>query len=440
MSNPYRIGVLSICFLIVVMDGYDTQAIGLVAAAISRDLGIALPQVGWLFSSGLLGSAAGACLLGPLGDHLGRKRMLLCAMLLFAVCTLATPWCTTFSGLLACRLCAGLGLGGAIPNVLAMAAEYTPLPRRGLVTGLLFAGFPCGGFLGAMTAARMVPTAGWQAVFYIGGAVPLLLAAIAQRVLPGSRPLPIRIPAIAGMPAAPRAALLLASLSAWRGATRGGSAGRDTGISLGRVVCALGLPTTILLWASSILCFVILIDVGLWTPVLLSARGIDAVHAVIVSGLFNLGSAVGTAAGGRALDRFPARAVLPACFLAGACAIAGLARAGASVAGLYSAAMPAGACIGAASAGVLALAVDVYPAPIRASGVGWVIGMGRAGQVLGPLAVGALIGHGLPVQMVFLTIALPALCGALSARLLSCGEAVSHSAAGSAVPGLADRR
>jgi AAHS family 4-hydroxybenzoate transporter-like MFS transporter len=426
--GEYRIGIIAICFLIVLMDGFDTQVIGFVAGAIARTRGIPVADFGRLFSAGLLGSALGAFILGPLGDRVGRRRMLILSVLIFSAFSFSFPHLTRFPQLLACRFLTGLGLGGALPNLLALCAEFTPREMRGATTGILFAGFPAGGATGALVSAHVVPAFGWPTIFYIGGSVPLILVLLAIFILPSSlrsalkhRDGQQRVAAIvrrmAPMTVPPEPVVYI-----------------DTGtahenLSLRQALRTGGVFPTLMLWCSSVMCFVVLIVMGLWTAVLLHEQGVDAATAATMAGLFNLGSVVGTALGGKLLDRLRPLVVLPAMFVAGAICVSLVGQVSGSVLALAAFTMLAGAFVGAGSAQLLGLAVLIYPSAIRASGVGWVVATGRTGQVLGPLAVGALLGHKLPVHRIFLCEALPAVCAAVSVFLLCRSRAVAQSIA-----------
>jgi AAHS family 4-hydroxybenzoate transporter-like MFS transporter len=430
----YRYAIVAICFLIVLMDGFDTQAIGFAAAAISRSRGIPLSNFGRMFSAGLLGSAIGAFVLGTLGDRIGRRRLLMVSILIFSLCSFSLPQLESFPGIVTCRFLTGLGLGGALPNLLALCAEYTPRHIRGAVTGVLFAGFPSGGVAGALVSAHVVPVYGWPAIFYIGGVVPLVLACLAIAILPGSlqsvlrRPDGQRCAAEILRRIAPKRqfpeSVLFVDLS---------EPHRD--VSVRQVFRAGGAGPTLLLWCTSFMCFVLLIDVALWTPALLRQQGIAQGSAATVVGLFNLGSVIGTAFGGKLLDRLRPLMVLPASFVAGGLCISLLGHAAGHIPVLGLLCGLAGAFIGSCSAQLLGLAVQIYPSAMRAGGVGWVVAVGRTGQIVGPITVGALLNHRMTVEGIFVCVALPALFAAIATLLLCHSRIVAGSdAASRAIP------
>jgi AAHS family 4-hydroxybenzoate transporter-like MFS transporter len=413
---------LALCFLVVLMDGFDTQTIGFNAVAIARDSGIPIAAFGPVFAAGLLGAALGAWCLGPVGDRYGRWPILRASVALFAVFSFALPAMKTLDQLLICRLLTGAGLGGALPNLLALSAQQVPRRLRGVVTGVLFAGIPAGGFVGAMLTARIAPTLGWPWVFYVGGALPLMMVVLMGGTLVRRREgwMPARRAAAAAGGRSEVAAQAAAAPTPTHAATRN----MPLHQAVLQALQSIGGAPTALLWTVSLLCFVVLIDVALWSAPLLHHQGMPETTAALVVGAFNLGSVVGTACGGRLLDRYPAWVVLPGSFAGGAAAVCLLGLTGAGPLWPFVCACLAGAFIGSASAQLLALAVLLYPAALRATGVGGVVAVGRFGQVFAPLAVGLLLKQAVPVAHIYLVIAAPAALATGLALLLCRSKAV----------------
>ncbi len=406
--GAFQRGILAICFLIVVMDGFDTQAIGFAAQSIAQARGIPIASFGAVFSAGLLGAVIGAFAMGPISDLHGRRRPLALLILVFALASLALTLATTLPAIIVLRVIAGIGLGGAIPSLIALATEYSPARLRGTLTGVLYAGFPLGGAIGAVISAKVMPAFGWESLFIIGGVGPLLLSlvvvaflpesvrflerhgrqksleAIADRIAPGSRNTGLEVVVDT------RDAVVRAPV---RQLFKGGRT-----------------ASTLLLWTAFFACFVMLIVLVLWTPALMKAVGFGVGAAAIIAGFVNLGSVFGTAAGGRLVDRFGVLPTVPILFALGGLAIAALGRSGGAfwIAGSMAAA--SGLFVGAGSAALLALAVREYPAAIRGTGVGWAMGVGRLGQVTGPITIGWLLGLGVSVSGLFLLTAVPAAC------------------------------
>jgi AAHS family 4-hydroxybenzoate transporter-like MFS transporter len=404
----YRIRIVGVCFLIVLTDGFDTQAIGFAAPAMSSSLAIPIGAFGQIFSASLFGAMLGALSLGAAADRLGRRWTLVGAVATFSLFSLLTPVAPNFPWLLLCRFLAGLGLGGAIPNVLALSSEYAPRRIGGLLTGLLWAGFPLGGVIGAITSAHLLPVFGWPVLFYIGGSVPLILAALVIGALPeslqfllrrsdGQRAVATAIRAI-GLPAPSVGTVYVATEEP------------PSGFPIQLLFFDGRVASTILLWIGSFMNFALLIVLVLWTPALLQKIGLGGEQAALVVGLNNLGAVAGTMLGGRLVDRFAPYVVLPLLFMAGALAVGSMGYAAASIPLLALFSALSGFFLGAATSGLLGVAVLIYPSMMRATGIGWVVALGRLGQVAGPLAVGALVASALSVEQVYLCCVMPALC------------------------------
>ena len=168
------------------LDGFDTQAIGYVAPALAKEWGLTKGALGPVFSAGLFGLMIGALLFGPLADRIGRKRIIILSTLAFGVCALATAFVHDVNTLLAIRFLTGLGLGGAMPNAIAMTSEFNPRRRRATMVMIMFCGFSVGAALGGLLAAALIPHFGWRSVFVVGGVAPLLLVPILALRLPES--------------------------------------------------------------------------------------------------------------------------------------------------------------------------------------------------------------------------------------------------------------
>ncbi|MCA6111199.1 MFS transporter [Bradyrhizobium sp. CNPSo 4026] len=398
------------------MDGFDTQAIGFAAVAISSSLAIPITAFGQVFSAGLLGAMLGALVLGPAADCFGRRWMLVAAVVMFSIFSLLTPSASSFPSLLVIRFCAGLGLGGAIPNLLALSSEYVPPRTQGLLTGVLWAAFPLGGVTGAVASAHLLPLFGWPVLFYIGGITPLILSVAVAGALPESLQFLLRRPD--GQQRVKEALDRIGLESAPGEVVYVDTEERHSGVSFRHLLSGGRATATLLLWTASFMCFALLIVLVLWTPALLRKAGVDATAAAMIVGMVNLGSVAGTAVGGRLIDRFTAYVALPILFVAGSLAVWPLGQVTGAVTLLGLFAALSGFFVGAASAGLLSVAVLIYPSMIRATGLGWTMALGRLGQVTGPLLIGALLASGLAVDRIFLCCVVPALCAAGAAGLM----------------------
>jgi len=184
--SRYQLGVFFLCGMVVVLDGIDTQVVGIGAPLIAKELAIAPALFGWLFSAGTIGAAIGALICGVLADRIGRKRVLILATTIFGLATLATGLAGNFTQLLVWRFVTGLGLGGAVPCFVALTSEYAPARWRPRIVSLLWASFPLGASVGAFINSYIVAYLGWRPLFFLWGATPLAVALILLAALPES--------------------------------------------------------------------------------------------------------------------------------------------------------------------------------------------------------------------------------------------------------------
>ncbi len=167
--SAFQLRVLSLCFLIVAMDGFDTAAIGFIAPALAHDWQLSPAQLSPILGAALAGLALGAFAAGPLADRFGRKSVLLLSVLFFGGWSLASAYAGSVETLALLRFLTGLGLGGAMPNAITLTSEYCPRRHRALMVTAMFCGFTLGSALGGLLAARMVPALGWESVLLLGG-------------------------------------------------------------------------------------------------------------------------------------------------------------------------------------------------------------------------------------------------------------------------------
>src|ERR1700740_301141 len=182
----FQLRLLLTCAAVLFLDGFDTTAIGYVSPSRAAEWHLAKGGAGRLFLRGLFGRMIGALLFGPLADRIGRRKIIIFSTLAFGIGALATAFVNDVNSLLAIRFLTGLGLGGAMPNAIALTSEFSPHRRRATMVMVMFCGFSVGAALGGFLSAGLIPHFGWRSVFIVGGAAPLLLAPILALKLPES--------------------------------------------------------------------------------------------------------------------------------------------------------------------------------------------------------------------------------------------------------------
>lgn len=395
-----QITVIALCGMINFFDGIDTQSIGVAAPFIAKSLGLTIPQLGPVFSAGLLGAAVGAVGFGAIADRVGRKRLLILAAVLIGIFTLLTAFAQSFNTLLLYRFLAGIGLGGATPCFISLTAEYTPERHRATCVTLMWSSFPLGAMVGAFVNSRLIEHFGWQAIFYIGGVLPLVIAVILAIWLPES--LKFLIVRRNDTTAARRILqrMGIASVSESTILTADGDKAERT--SFGSVFRDGRAAGTLLLWVPFFVGFGILTIVVLWTPALMGINGVTLADAAFVVAFNGLGAFIGQAVAGRCIQRFGIVPTMVPAFVLGAVATIGLGYNVASISAAAAFIGLVGLFLGIGTAGAIALAAEIYPTAIRATGVGLSMAIGRFGQVCAPFLVGQTLAAGmLPSQIMF---------------------------------------
>jgi AAHS family 4-hydroxybenzoate transporter-like MFS transporter len=413
----FQIRLLLTCAAVLFLDGFDTQAIGYVAPALAREWGLTRSALGPVFSAGLFGLMIGALIFGPLADRVGRKKIIIFSTLAFGLGALATAFVQDVNTLLAIRFATGLGLGGAMPNAIAMTSEFNPRRRRSTMVMIMFCGFSVGAALGGFLAAGLIPQFGWRSVFIVGGLAPLLLVPILALKLPES----VRFLALTGRANARVAELLglISPKAAFSPATQ--FVVHEPGLA--------GIPVlhlfrngrtlvTLLLW---VVFFMSLLDIYFlsnWLPTVLNDLGASVSEAVLIGSMLQVGGVVGTFALGSIIDRFSFRALALVYFIA-IFAVGAIGQLSHSAILVATAIFVAGFCVVGGQIAANALAAAFYPTSVRATGVGWALGIGRVGSIIGPLVGGVLLTMKWSAAAVFLAAAMAALCAALAAFCLS---------------------
>jgi MFS transporter, AAHS family, 4-hydroxybenzoate transporter len=425
----FQIVVAVLCALAVFMDGFDTQMVGYVLPAIAKSMQIK-PSALWpVIVSGLVGLMAGALLFGIVADRVGRKSVIIACLLIFGAFMLLTPTASSVEGLMTWRFLTGLGLGGAMPNAIALTAEYSPHRHRATVVMMMFFGFSLGAAVAGFATAGLVRDFGWPAVFYTGAVLPILFAPALAAWLPES----IRMLALRG-DAGRRIVTLLQRIDPSRPVSATARFAlreeKADGLPVGHLFREQRAVSTVLLWVMFFMNLLCLFFLASWLPTVITGKGLSIEVAAIATALLQIGGCVGTVCYGPLVDRFGAFVVLSLSYVGAAIFIALIGVSGTAVALNVATAFAAGFCIVGGQNAMNALASIIYPTYIRSTGVGWALGIGRIGTIVGASVGGALLASGLPIPVVFSMVALPALCTAAATAALAGAERRRQAATG----------
>jgi AAHS family 4-hydroxybenzoate transporter-like MFS transporter len=404
--------VIMLCALVVLIDGLDTQVIGYLGPALSAEWQIPRERLGPVFSASLVGLMAGLLLVGALADRYGRRFCLLFSVSLFAVFTLLTAFAQGTGDLMLWRFFAGIGLGGAMPNALALTGEYCPRRLRATLTILMFCGFSLGSILGGVLAAALLDSFGWRAVFLVGAALPLLLLPLLLWALPESLQFLL---------------VRRQQVSAVHTLLQRMNPRHDTTSALLQRAAEQQLPVallftngrrhaTLLLWLVFFCNLMVFYFLQNWLPTLFTDAGLGQQQAVLMSTLISWGGIAAGLLSGPLMDRYNPCLVLAGLYAAGTVFVAAMGQASTGL--LALATFCAGFCVSGAQKSVNALAVLYYPVDMRSTGVGWALGIGRFGSILGPVVGGWLLSWGWSYASLMQLAALPMLVAAGAITLL----------------------
>jgi len=405
--------LVALCFLVVTADGVDVAIMGFVAPAIIQEWGISRPAFGLVMSAAPIGLVMGALVAGPSADRFGRKAVLIGSVFLFGVFTILTAYTTTPGSMALLRLLSGVGLGAAMPNTTTLLSEYAPTRKRSLLITLMFTGFNLGSALVGFAAAALIPSQGWRSVLLLGGALPLMLVPVLLWLLPESA----RLLTVQGRPGARIAALL----NRVCGARFDGSENfvsteppLATRKPIGVLFSQGFAKVTLALWVTYFMGLMVIYLLTGWLPTLIKDAGMPISTAANVTAMFQIGGTLGAIAVGWIMDRTPPARVIGAAYLLGGVCVLAVGEAGAVSPMLALLVFSAGFFMSGAQTGLNAFAPSCYPTVARATGVSWMLGMGRFGSILGSAFGGALLGMGWGFGGILGMLAVPATLAAIA--------------------------
>lgn len=410
--SKYQWMILVLCFVTVAMDGFDTAIIGFIASDLVQEWGVQKSDLGPVMSAALVGLALGALTAGPMADRIGRKKVLVLSILVFGGFSLITAFATSLTQLTVLRFLTGLGLGAAMPNAATLMSEYAPERRRALLVNLMFVGFPIGSSMGGFISAWMIPHYGWQSVLVLGGVMPLALAVALIILLPESarylavknksqQQIGIILRRIAPLPDNTHFVLQEA------GQVKEQSA-------LGVIFSPRYLVGTIMLCLTYFMGLLIFYLLTSWLPLLIRETGATLSQASIITALFPLGGGIGVLILGALMDKINPNKVVAVGYLLTGIFVCLVGFSTDSLVLMGVMVFIAGTIMNGAQSSMPALAAGFYPTQGRATGVAWMLGLGRFGGILGAFSGAFLMQAELSFKTIFALLAIPALLSAMA--------------------------
>ncbi|EPK3646804.1 MFS transporter [Acinetobacter baumannii] len=420
--KPIHWRVILLSALIIIFDGYDLVIYGVALPKLMQEWQIDTITAGFLGSVALFGMMFGAIIFGSLSDKLesygfSRKKLIVLCIIFFSGFTLSCSYATNPQSFGIFRFLAGLGLGGVMPNVIALMTEYAPKKLRATLVSLMFSGYAVGGMCSALLGIWLVPQFGWKIMFMMGG-LPLLLLPLIWYLLPES------IDYLVRRKNTEEAFKILKQIDnslTYNNQMQISLHNENQAVSKSPVKDLFAEnrgSVTLLFWTSVFMALILVYALGNWLPKLMVEAGYDLSTSLVFLFALNIGGMLGAIFGGYLADRFNLAKVLCTLFASGAIALF-----------LLSYSLPTFilymciAVAGAASIGgqilLLAYMSQYYSSNIRATGLGMALGVGRLGAILGPILCGWLLSLSLQLTYNFIALAIPCMIAVISVSMIN---------------------
>ena len=413
--TPFHFKVVFWCLIIILFDGYDLAINGVTLPLLMQDWGLSAVQAGMLASTALAGMMFGAMMFGTLADKIGRKKVIMICVLLFSGFTFAGGFASTPTEFGVLRFLAGLGIGGVMPNLVALTSEYAPARLRATLVTTMFSGYAVGGVMAALLGAWFTPDFGWQIMFFIAG-IPLLLLPLIWKFLPESLTFLVKAQKH------DNARQIMQRLDDQL------SLNAQTQLALSEIKIAEPAfvsslfkqgrtANTLLFWLAFFMCLLTLYALGSWLPKLMMAAGYSLGNSLMFLLAMNIGAVIGTVGGGILADKFHLKPVIITLCLSGAVALSLLGFKSPQPVIYFLVAVAGASAIGGQIL-LYSYVAQYYPLTVRSTGIGWASAVGRSGAIVGPILIGMLLGMELPHQLNFMAVGLPVVIVAIAVSLI----------------------
>jgi MFS transporter, AAHS family, benzoate transport protein len=417
--------VLIWCLIIIIFDGYDLVIYGVALPLLMQQWSLTAVQAGLLASAALFGMMFGAMIFGTLSDKLGRKKTIMICVTLFSGFTFLGAFASNPVEFAILRFIAGLGIGGVMPNVVALMTEYAPKKIRSTLVALMFSGYAIGGMSSALLGAWLVKDMGWQIMFLIAG-IPLLLLPVIWKFLPESLAFLVK------SNHHDQAKMIVTKIAPETELTSNTQLILNESTTTEAPVRALFQQgrtfSTFMFWIAFFMCLLMVYALGSWLPKLMLQAGYSLGASMLFLFALNIGGMVGAIGGGALADKFHLKPVITSMFVIGAAALILLGFNSPQFI-LYSLIAIAGAATIGSQILLYTFVAQFYPTALRSTGMGWASGIGRIGAIIGPVLTGALLTFELPHQMNFLAIAIPGIIAAFAIFMVNLKASVAAQSA-----------
>ena len=417
--NAFHKLLVFCCFLIIVFDVYDLVVFGVVLPVLMEEWNLTPVEAGVLGSYALFGMMFGAIAFGSLSDRIGRRKCIVICMLIFTIFSYLVTLCTGPTSFGIMRFIAGLGIGGLMPNAVALITEYAPQKNRSFLSTLMFSGYGVGAILAALLGIWLLPIYGWKIMFYIG-AFPIVTIPFILKLVPES---------VGFLVAKNKTNEIKAVLNQIDPNVK--VAEKDTFYMPGKLESASisqlfsngRLVSTLMFWTAFFMCLLMVYGLNSWLPKLMTKAGYPLGSSLMFLLALNFGGMIGAIWGGKLGDKFHLKKVLMVFLSVAAISLFLLGFKGNSFS-LYILVAIAGATTIGTQILLYTYVAQFYPMDVRSTGIGWASGVGRLGGIVGPLVGGMLLGMNLPFEYNFLVFAIPGAIGAIAISFVSLKKAI----------------
>lgn len=412
--NRFHLSLLLWSFLIIAFDGYDLVVYGTVVPMLIEEWSLTSVEAGAMGSYGLFGMMFGAIFFGTLADRIGRKKVIILTVILFSLFTLLCGFATTPTMFSTFRFLAGLGLGGIMPNIIALLTDYSPKSMKSMTVSIVLCGYSVGGIMAPLLGIYLMPQFGWESIFWVAG-LPLLLLPLMYKYMPETSSHLIRTG---------NKKELISTLSKVSPSTAFSE--NDEILELEKSDSKVPLTglfkdkrgfSTVMFWIAFFSCLLMVYGLNTWLPKLMMDAGYGLNSSLGFLIALQGGAIVGTLIIARLCDKYGSKKMLVPMYASGAVVLTLLGFGGNIIIIYILVAIAGAATIGAQNI-VQAYVSQYYPAYIRSTALGTASGIGRIGGMLGPILGGFLLSISLPIQMNFIAFAIPGLIAAIALMLV----------------------
>jgi MFS transporter, AAHS family, benzoate transport protein len=420
--NRFHLGLLLWSFFIISFDGYDLVVYGTVVPTLIEKWNLSPVEAGAIGTYGLFGMMFGAILFGTLADRIGRKNVIAITLVLFSFFTFLCGFAETPTVFSTFRFLAGLGLGGIMPNVIALLTDYAPKNMRSMIVSIVLCGYSIGGILAPLLGIFLMPKFGWESIFWVAG-LPLLLVPFMHKQLPETASYLIRTG---------KKEKLISALTKVSPGSKFNKHDEIVEIKLQETkVPIIGLfkekraLSTVMFWIAFFSCLLMVYGLNTWLPKLMIEAGYGLNSSLTFLITLQGGAIIGTLIIGRLCDKYGSKKMLIPMYASGAVALTLLGFGGSSFLIYLLVAIAGAATIGAQNI-VQAYVSQYYPPNMRSTALGMASGIGRMGGMLGPLLGGFLLSVSLPIHLNFIAFAIPGLIAAAALAIIPVRHAFSN--------------